>query len=103
MARNNSAKEMSALEIESEILKAIDLGDLDDIGEVVGVRGSAISHWKTDNAPDTKIRKFSRLVYALGYKIVPQDHVYVDVEHLDTFFDLATKGLVAEKERILGK
>lgn len=103
MARNNLAKEMSALEIESEILKAIDLGSLDSIGEIVGVSGTAISHWKLDDYPNTKIRKFSRLLYALGYKIVPQDHVFVDVEHLDMVFDLATKGLVAEKERILGK
>ena len=43
MARNKTAKEMTALEIESVILKAIDLSDLDDIGETVGIGGSAIS------------------------------------------------------------
>lgn len=99
MARNNTAKEMTALEIESEILKAIDLRDLDDIGEVVGVCGSAISKWKGDQ----KITKFSRLLYAIGLKVVPKEQVFVDMEHLDTVFDLATKGLTAEKERILGK
>lgn len=103
MARNNSAKEMNALEMESEILKAIELGSLDSIGEIVGVTGTAISHWKSDDYPNTKIRKFSRLLFALGFKIVPQEHVFVDVEHLDTVFDLAAKGLASEKERILGK
>ncbi|MGQ0285828.1 CII family transcriptional regulator [Pasteurellaceae bacterium 22721_9_1] len=99
MARNNTAKEMNALDIESEILRAIDLKDLDDIGEVVGVCGSAISKWKGDQ----KITKFSRLLYAIGLKVVPQEHIFVDMEHLDTVFDLAAKGLNAEKERILNK
>lgn len=97
MARNKTAKEMTAREIEGEILKAINLGDLDDIGESVGVCGSAISKWKSDQ----KITKFSKLLYAIGLKVVPQEHVFVDMEHLDTVFDLAVKGLTAEKERIL--
>lgn len=46
MARNKKTKEMTALEIESEILKQIELNDLDDIGEIVGVCGSVISKWK---------------------------------------------------------
>lgn len=58
MARNKKAKEMTALEIESEILKQIELNDLDDIGEIVGVCGSVISKWKGDQ----KITKFSRLL-----------------------------------------
>ncbi|SUB33551.1 Bacteriophage CII protein [[Pasteurella] mairii] len=74
MARNKKAKEMTALEIESEILKQIDLNDLDDIGEIVGVCGSAISKWKGDQ----KITKFSRLLFAIGLKVVPQDQVFVD-------------------------
>ncbi|WP_425320782.1 CII family transcriptional regulator [Actinobacillus seminis] len=49
---------MTALEIESEILKQIELNDLDNIGEIVGVCGSAISKWKGDQ----KITKFSRLL-----------------------------------------
>lgn len=49
MARNKTAKEMTARESGGEILKAIRrLGDLDDIGESVGVCGSAISKWKSD-------------------------------------------------------
>lgn len=99
MTRNKTAREMKALEIESEILKAIDLSDLEHIGEVVGICGSAISKWKAEQ----KITKFSRLLYAIGLKVVPQEHVFMDAEHLDTVFDLATKGLTAEKERILGK
>lgn len=99
MTRNKTAQEMSALEIESEILKAIDLGDLESIGEVVGICGSAVSKWKAEQ----KITKFSRLLYAIGLKVVPQEHVFMDMAHLDTVFDLATKSLTAEKERILGK
>lgn len=102
MARNKTAKEMTALEIESVILKAIDLSDLDDIGETVGIGGSAISKWKTEGDP-TKLTKFSRLLFAVGLKVVPQEQVYVDMEHLETVFDLAGKGLLAEKERILGQ
>lgn len=98
MARNKTAKEMTALEIESEILKALNVANSEDVAEVVGVDVSTISKWKTGQ----RITKISKLLFALGYKIVPQDHVYVDVEHLETVFDLAGKGLLAEKERILG-
>ncbi|WP_158216616.1 hypothetical protein [Actinobacillus seminis] len=38
---------------------------------------------------------------AIGLKVVPQDQVFVDIDHLETVFDLASKGLNAEKNRIL--
>lgn len=100
MARNTTARKMTALEIEGELLRAIDLNDLDEIGEVVGITGSAISKWKTDGNP-TKIERFSRFLFAVGLKVVPQDAVFMDMDHLDTVFDLAAKGLAAEKERML--
>ena len=99
MARNKTAKEMTALEMESLLLRQIDLADHEDIADIVGVDVSTISKWKTDR----RIEKTAKLLFALGFKLVPQSDVFMDVEHIETGFDLAGKGLLAEKERILGQ
>ena len=46
MARNKTAKEMTALEIESVILRQIDLIGLEEIADFVGVDNTTISKWK---------------------------------------------------------
>ena len=102
MARNKTAKEMTALEIESVILRQIDLIGLEEIADFVGVDNTTISKWK-DKDKSKFIINCSRLLYAAGLKVVLQDDVFVDMEHLETVFDLAGKGLLAEKERILGQ
>ena len=99
MARNKTAKEMTALEMESLLLRQIDLADHEDIADIVGVDVSTISKWKTDR----RIEKTAKLLFALGFKLVPQSDVFMGVEHIETVFDLAGKGLLAEKERILGQ
>ena len=99
MARNKTAKEMTALEMESLLLRQIDLADHEDIADIGGVEVSTISKWKTDR----RIEKTAKLLFALGFKLVPQSDVFMDVEHIETVFDLAGKGLLAEKERILGQ
>ena len=99
MARNKTAKEMTALEMESLLLRQIDLADHEDIADIVGVDVSTISKWKTDR----RIEKTAKLLFALGFKLVPQSDVFMDVEHIETVFDLAGKGLLAEKARILGQ
>lgn len=100
MARNKTAKEMTALEIESVILRQIDLIGLEEIADFVGVDNTTISKWKDKSK---FIINCSRLLYATGLKVVLQDDVFVDMEHIETVFDLAGKGLLAEKARILGQ
>lgn len=101
MARNLINKEMNVNEIHSYLVNRLQMLGNKAVADRLGyLSASTMTHWKD---PDGRLMEIARILFALDCKAVSQDSVMAEVDHLDTLFDFAAKGLAAEKERILGK
>lgn len=93
-SRNSELPKLKPVEMESLILRRLQLHGQKPIADEIGMDESTLSRWKTGH-----IEQFCKLLAALGLQLAPPEAVLVRRDYLLSIETLAEIGMKAERMR----